>query len=140
MSGFSIAAGADEEAGKTVAPISGSTPDIVAVKPLDAKTGGSAMPSRGAPVKFKKVSPSIIAEIGAGPTPARKPDKSKRQRFDPGPLVIRAGMIGGATPVHISAGTPAQQSKIADDGHQLSPESDSTGNAADQKKPLAASE
>jgi len=141
LSGLSVAADMD----KTVAPISTSTPDIVAVEPLDSQAGGSAASLQGAPVTFKNVSPSIIAEIG--PEPAQKPDESRKNRgFNPELLVIRAGMIGGAAPVHTttidaSSEKPAeQQPKIADDGHQLSPESDSAPEAADQKKPTVAPE
>ena len=132
LSGLSVAAGLD----KAVAPISSSAPDIVAAKPLNAR--GSAASSQGMPVTFKTVSPSIIAEIG--PEAARKPDESERQRFNPELLVIRAGMIGEATPVQASAPKTAEQPKVADDGHQLSPESDSAPEAADQKEPLAAPE
>lgn len=122
---------------KAVAPISSSAPDIVAAKPLNAR--GSAASWQGMPVTFKTVSPSIIAEIG--PEPAQNPDESRKNRgFNPELLVIRAGMIGEATPVQASAPKTAEQPKVADDGHQLSPESDSAPEAADQKKSLAAPE
>jgi len=130
---FSLAGNANGGSIEKVAPVSSATPDIMA---LESLRRGNAT---AAPEKFKTVSPSIIAEIGPAPEAAQKSGESgKKKRFDPEPLVIRAGMIGSAAPVHISAGAPAQPD-IAPDGH-LPPQDGDKPAAANQKKPLAAPE
>jgi hypothetical protein len=129
MAGFSAAA--EPDTGKTVAPISSATPDIVAVDPPNA-SGGNAV---AAPKKFRRVSPSIIAEIDPAPEAAQKPDENgKKKRFDPAPLVIRAGMVGNAAPIKASDPRPAHP-KVAPDGHMTSPENGDKPAETDQKKP-----
>jgi hypothetical protein len=116
-----------------IAPVSSATPDVVAVEPLPHGADDAVAAS----AKFSTVSPSIIAEIGPAPKPAERPGESeKKKRFDPEPLVIRAGMIGGAAPVEVSATRPTQP-KFAADGHLLPPESSDKPAEADHQKPLA---
>ncbi|TAN13186.1 MAG: hypothetical protein EPN45_04705 [Rhizobiaceae bacterium] len=113
-------------------PISQDTPDIVTIGPVDLP----ADQSMAAAETFHSVSPSIIAEIGQEPETPRKVDdeSGKKKRFDPTPLVIRAGMIGDAAPIEVSAtGTP--QPETSGDEQHSAPEGGGKTPATDQGKP-----
>jgi hypothetical protein len=143
-SGIALAGSASNPAEQSVAPISGNAPDIVALDTAASSAPDVISPApvkkdNSAKTKLETVSPSIVAMVGPAPAPGQeKPEDKghKVQPFDPGPMVIRAGLIGDATPaepITISDEPATEQPKVAEDGHQLAPQGESGAPQADQK-------